>query len=225
MAKQEYCSICGNQIASWASGVCYSCGRMRYREPKGSWKPTAGPRRERYLEIGDVLSFLTDPKIKRRNVDANASSPSSPMPDWRELVAEHLIGINALLRDVYQRDVRLSQLMLKSGIPANQIATWRGTKSWILSFLLRLEEQLCDLSMKIIPSSSPNVFRNYYIDGISLKMIAQRSDTPIAQVEYDYSCILKYLQSETGIAELERIVVECTRYQTRKTSGAARKET
>lgn len=220
----DNCPICGNPIAPWAHGVCYSCRRMRFRERKRSWDPSVRPERQKHFELGDVISFLADTKIKETS-DAIASCPNSPAPDWRELVAKHLIGINALLKDVYRRDVRLSQLMAKSGIPGNQIAAWRVTKSWILSFLLRLEERLCDLSKKVNPSSSAHFLRNYYIDGISLEMIAQTSGTPIAQVASDYSCILEYLQSEIGIAELERIVIECTRYNASKTSGATRKET
>jgi hypothetical protein len=190
MSKQEHCSTCGNPIPDWANGACYACERIRFREPRTWRKESTRPERQKYF------------------IPADASEP-----DWKLAVKNHLNGINALLKDVYKRDVRISQLMYKSGIPSSQIDRWSKRKSWILAFLLRVEEELRDLLGRVRPDCNPHILRQRYVDGLSMMEIAKKSKQPNKELEDDYQFIMAYLQSRRGIKALEEIIVKCTRFE------------
>lgn len=209
------CSTCGNPIPSWAHGVCYACQRIIFRKSKFRRQterrvPRVRPERRKYFVLGTVQSTIP---LRPINKDQSRTSQGSdklqsPLSDWHRVARKYLEGLNRLLKDAYGDGVRMSQLLLKSGLSSQQIEGWRKDYWGVFTLVCHIEGKLEKLLKNANPRCDPCVISKYYLDGLSIREIACLNKREENGVKLDHGLLLSFLKSTKGRSAFENIIVE-----------------
>lgn len=181
------CGSCGNLIPSWAYGSCPVCQRIEQEHIKYGSRKAHNQRT--FKSYGSVV--LTPHDLRSR-----------------------LECFNQLLRDVYDDNIRLGQILANHGVPQAQIQIWRDDQPWLEQFLERLELNLSAWLQRVIPGRDSRILRDKYGLGKykpqPTEDIACSLHMRIVDVENDYQATLSLLRDRTGRAAIETAVLEAS---------------
>jgi hypothetical protein len=128
--------------------------------------------------------------------------------DWREWGRPLLEGINRLLKSIYGRDVRLSQMLRESGVDSRRIDKWGGDRIWLMEFCANLERGLLGKLREVFPNCECRVLSRIHIDGWTVEKTAAEYALPVAEVSRVNADLLTYLRTKPGRTVLESIVLQ-----------------
>jgi len=122
-----------------------------------------------------------------------------------------LKGINDLIKDIYGSRVRISELLAKQGIPPAQIERWKNDQTWLTRFLRRLQRELIQAWMDLMPGEDLRVLSRWYGVGKarnrSLQAIADEFGMTQSEAKRQLGRLQRIIREPRGQRVLEKAIM------------------
>lgn len=120
------------------------------------------------------------------------------------------LAFNDLFKDIYDQEMKLSDILRKLGVADTEIDAWRSDKVWMDSFLRVLGPSILAMLKQSVMRSNPMALDHYY--GLtrpkleSEEAVARVLRTSVFEVNTSRLACLKHLRSAEGKPVLEALV-------------------
>lgn len=217
------CPKCFNTYPEWSPGTCPVCSRnerdarrYRTRYKSSSEKYTSAFRSKLpSRKSGGVQKSKHSNRrrtTKMQRFSTIRTYPKAPQPITMRMRVE---GFNHLLRDIYQKERRLSHLLIEHGVSQRQIERLVKDQVRLCYYLERIEKQLVSLVRKRLPKKYHLViFMCYGISHnppLSFQTIANQLGISKSQAKKSKQAYIEFFRSSSGKASFEEIVIDALR--------------
>lgn len=118
--------------------------------------------------------------------------------------------VNRFLEVVYDKQIRLSQLLIAQGESLDQIAKWQKNKEWLQNFLTGFETKLTTSLTQTLSKRSVKILNNYYgltaTEDKRIDQIAATFGISVSQAENELRKTVSFLRTQKGREFIETAI-------------------